>query len=312
MSRSLLGLIDQASGEMGLAQPASVIGIAINQTMQLLALTQRLGLDLVREFQWNQLVKAYIFQTTAAQTKLAAVTAAGTTTMTVQQGSAVPVAGMVLSGTGIAPYTELVSFTSSGPNYILTLSMPTTAAIAGNAVITFAYQDYAMPSDYDRMIADSSWDRTNHWRNLGTKSSQEWQTLQGGLISVGPRERFRVYANKLRIFPALTSVSNMAFEYVSNYWVLASGDSAATKSSFTIDTDTAIFPDDLMLAGIKYYFLRAKKLDFGIELAEFNNILDVRKSQDVPIPAQSLAPIRVPELVGPWSIADGNWPTSSI
>ena len=43
MSYTLLQLVDQVSGELGLTQPAAVIGSSNNQTIQLLALAQRLG-----------------------------------------------------------------------------------------------------------------------------------------------------------------------------------------------------------------------------------------------------------------------------
>ena len=64
------------------------------------------------------------------------------------------------------------------------MTMPATADGSG-ITLTFAKQDYSLPSDYARMVSDTNWDRTNHWRNLGTKSSQEWQWLQGGVISIG-------------------------------------------------------------------------------------------------------------------------------
>ena len=63
-----------------------------------------------------------------------------------------------------------------------------------------------------------------------------------------------------------------------------------------------------MLAGLKFYFLKAKKLDYAIELGEFTRALSYTKAQDVPVPAQSLAPIGMNPLVGPWSVQDGNWP----
>ncbi|MFZ4473384.1 MAG: hypothetical protein ACOYOX_11505, partial [Limnohabitans sp.] len=63
MSYTLLELVDQVSGELGLTQPPLVIGSTNNQTIQLLALAQRLGKDLVRDFEWQKLVKAYIWQT---------------------------------------------------------------------------------------------------------------------------------------------------------------------------------------------------------------------------------------------------------
>jgi hypothetical protein len=41
----------------------------------------------------------------------------------------------------------------------------------------------------------------------------------------------------------------------------------AQKSAFTLDTDTSIFPDDLMMAGLKFYFLKAKNLTIPLNWA---------------------------------------------
>lgn len=308
MSYSLLELVQQMNGELGLQQPSSVIGNSNNQTKQQLALVQRLGKDLVRDFEWQRLVQAYIYQTTAAVTTTGTVTS-GSSVITAIPSTASLAVGNVVTGTtgvGLAPYVEILTIDSSTQ---VTLNQPVTTSTA-SASLTFAKQDYSLPSGYDRMISDTNWDRTNHWRNMGTKSSQEWQTLQGGVISVGPRERFRIYNNKLRIFAALTTVYNFSFEYVSNFWVVATGATAGSKAAYTVDTDLCVFPDDLMLAGLKFYFLKAKKLDYGVELGEFTRALSYCKAQDVPVPSMSLAPTLPAELVGPWSIQDGNWPTS--
>ena len=303
MAYTLLQLVDQVSGEMGLSQPAAVIGSTNNQTVQLLALAQRLGKDLVREYEWQRLVKAYVLQTTAGISTTGTITA-GSKVIT-SMGTTVGLeVGNVVTGTGQAPYAEILTIDSGTQVTLNTPVATSTAAVS----MTFAKQDYAMPTDFDRMISDTNWDRTNHWRNLGTKTSQEWQWLQGGIISVGPRERYRIYNNRLRIFQALTSIYTFAFEYVSNYWVMSSGATQGDKGAYTVDTDTAVFPDDLMLAGLKFYFLKAKKLDYAIELGEFTRALSYTKAQDVPVPAQSLAPIGMNPLVGPWSVQDGNWP----
>ena len=63
MSYTLLQLVDQMSAELGFTQPATVIGSSNNQTIQILALANRLGKDLVRDFEWQRLVQAYIWQT---------------------------------------------------------------------------------------------------------------------------------------------------------------------------------------------------------------------------------------------------------
>ena len=303
MAYTLLQLIDQVSGELGLSQQAVVIGSTNNQSTQFLALAQRLGKDLVREFEWQRLVKAYVLQTTAGVSTTGTITA-GSKIITAIPSTAALEVGNVVTGTGQAPYAEILTIDSATQVTLNTPVVTSTAAVS----MTFAKQDYPMPSDFDRMISDTNWDRTNHWRNLGTKTSQEWQWLQGGIISVGPRERYRIYNNRLRIFQAVTDIYTFAFEYVSNYWVMSAAATAGDKSAFTLDTDTSVFPDDLMLAGLKFYFLKAKKLDYGVELSEFMRALSYTKAQDVPVPAQSLAPIGMNPLVGPWSVQDGNWP----
>jgi hypothetical protein len=304
MSYTLLQLVDQMSAELGLTQPPSVIGSSNNQTIQILALANRLGKDLVRDFEWQRLVQAYIWQTQNAVSTTGNITANSRVITNIPSTAALQV-GNVITGTGQTPYAEILTIDSSTQ---VTLNAPVTTSTA-SVSMTFAKQDYDLPDGYDRMISDTNWDRTDHWRNLGTKSSQDWQFLQGGIISIGPRERYRIYNNKFRIFQALTTVYNFSFEYVSNYWVCAAGSDQGSKAAYTLDTDTSIFPDDLMLAGLKFYFLKAKKLDYAIELGEFMRSLSYCKAQDVPVSAMSLAPVGMNQLVGPWSVQDGNWPS---
>jgi hypothetical protein len=304
MSYTLLQLVDQMSAELGLTQPPSVIGSSNNQTIQILALANRLGKDLVRDYEWQRLVQAYIWQTQVAVSTTGTITA-GSRVITAIPTTAALQVGNVITGTGQAPYAEILTIDS---NTQVTLNTPVATSTA-SVSMTFAKQDYDLPDGYDRMISDTNWDRTDHWRNLGPKSSQDWQFLQGGIISIGPRERYRIYNNKFRIFQALTTVYNFSFEYVSNYWVCATGSDQGSKSAYTADTDTSIFPDDLMLAGLKFYFLKAKKLDYAIELGEFMRALSYCKSQDQPVSAMSLAPVGMNQLVGPWSVQDGNWPS---
>jgi len=304
MSYTLLQLVDQMSAELGLTQPAAVIGSSNNQTVQILALAQRLGKDLVRDYEWQRLVQAYIWQTQVAVSTTGNITAGSKVITNIPTTAALQV-GNVITGTGQAPYAEILTIDSGTQ---VTLNTPV-ATSTSSVSMTFAKQDYDLPDGYDRMISDTNWDRTDHWRNLGPKSSQDWQFLQGGIISIGPRERYRIYNNKFRIFQALTTVYNFAFEYVSNYWVCAAGSDQGSKSAYTADTDTSIFPDDLMLAGLKFYFLKAKKLDYSIELGEFMRALSYCKAQDQPVSAMSLAPVGMNQLVGPWSVQDGNWPS---
>ena len=103
MSYTLLELVDQVSGELGLVQPTSVIGSATNQTQQILALAQRLGKDLVRDFEWQRLVQAYIWQTQTAIT----------TTGNITANSSVITAIPSTAGQGFGPGLRMAAFGAS-------------------------------------------------------------------------------------------------------------------------------------------------------------------------------------------------------
>ena len=94
--------------------------------------------------------------------------------------------------------------------------------------------EYDMPSDWSYFIDQTQWDRTNHWPLLGPKTAQEWQWLKGGLLSSGPRLRYRVVAAKFEIWPVpspsntpigdsvITGVfapGTLAMEYVADTWL---------------------------------------------------------------------------------------------
>lgn len=299
MALTLLQLIDQVCGELSLTQPTVIVGSGNNQVKQFQALVQRLGRDLIREFEWQRLVKQYVFQTTPSILDTCD-SLEGVAELTNLSSATAYSEGWVISGEGIPPYAEWAGQTGA---FSILMNIPATAT--ANAARTFALQDYALPTDFDRMISDTNWDRSQNWKSQGSKTSQAWQWLTGSVVAPTLPFQFRVYQNKLRLFPAPTAVYNLAYEYVSNYWIIAFGNTAATKSTITADTDTFIFPDDLLQAGLKYYFLKAKKLDFAVEMAEYAEILSVRKGQDVPIGKTSMAPRYIDPLVV--NIPEGNW-----
>lgn len=162
--------------------------------------------------------------------------------------------------------------------------------------------EYDLPADFDRMVPDTHYDRTNDWQNRGPSSSQEWQWLNTGL-STTTQLRWRLYQNKIKFYSTPSAVYTMAFEYVSNLWVLADGGTAPTKSAFSLDTDTCVFHDDLMTTGLKYQWYRAKGLDFEPSLADFNRAKSMRQAQDIPEGAQSLSPRQREHTM----IQEGNW-----
>jgi hypothetical protein len=161
---------------------------------------------------------------------------------------------------------------------------------------------YDLPADFDRMVPDTHYDRTNDWQNRGPTSSQEWQWLNTGLSTV-TQLRWRLYLNQIKFYTTPTTAYTMAYEYVSKSWVIATGDTNPSKNAFSVDSDTCVFPDDLMSNALVYRWLRSKGLDYADAEKDYLVTLSACKSQDVPEGAKNLAgePKQAP------LIPDGNW-----
>lgn len=288
--KTALQLIRAAAGEMGLPQPTVVSGSTTTDTVQLLALLNRLANDLMRDFIWQALCTEYRFTTQYL-----------TTTGTLTSGSAII--------TGLADTTGLdstYSILSTGVNtdvYVSTLDSATQvtmtqAATASGAVsITFAKTKYAFPADYDRIIDRTEWDKTQHWRMIGPMTAQQWQWLKSGYIATGPRIRFRQLGGTYQIWPALSTAEYLGFEYISNFPVRTAA--GVAKGDFTLDTDTCIFQDGLMITGLKKYYYNAKGLGGEYDTA-FSSLLGIAQANDMGSDTLSLGGNRLASTLIGW------------
>lgn len=297
---TLLQLIQQVCNELGINPPNAVVSSTDPQIRQLYALLNRHGHDLARQFDWEKLDKEYLLTTVAISNTAtttnnsAVVTMASTTGITTNFG---------VDGVGIPPFALVQSVDSSTQ---ITMNMRATQS--GSSTLTFAQVAYPLPSDWLKQIPQTEWDRTNRWPMLGPKSPQEWQSFKSGIVYAGPRERFRIQGGAFQVNPPPPNGLTFAFEYISSAWVLNAG--GTYQQSFTADTDTCVFDDSLMVVGLKMRWLRAKGLDFSVEIQEFNTLLTTLKAQDKSAPKLSLSPFGGTVLLGYDNVQDGNWPAS--
>lgn len=298
---TMLQLIQQASAELGFDVPSSVAGNQQQQVVQWLALLNAVGYELQREHQWQKMTKEYVFNTDYV-----------TTTGDLTAGSAVVT--NIPSTTGLSSYYQAVGTGINNATNILTVDSGTQvtldqpATVSGTGVsITFSQVKYPFPSDFDRLIDRTNWDKSQHWEMLGPESAQQWQWLKSGYISTGPRVRFRPLDGLFQIWPALGVDHVLGFEYMSNSWVLTSGATQPTLSSFTADTQTCIFPDRLMVLGLKLKYFEIKSMDTTALWRDFNMQLSIAKAADAGSPTLSFAPRMSSVLVGWENIPDSNY-----
>lgn len=235
MSLTLLELCQETIGEMAsdIATPSAIVSSSDQTLIQLRRIANRVGRDLMREFEWRRLVTEYTFNT-----------------------------------------------------------------VAGTAL-------YDLHHGFDRMIADTHYDRTNDWANLGPASSQQWQWLNTGLSAL-TTINWRLYLNQIQLYPTPTSVMTMAYEFVSKYWVIIPFATVGTAAFFTDDADTCIYPDDVMTLGMMYRWYKAKGLDWEDKYADYMRAKATAQAQDVPVGRKSLTPRSLSRL-DHVTVPEGNW-----
>jgi len=296
---TLLELVQQVCDELMIQRPQTVAGSTDPQIRQLLALLNRLGVDLSRQAQWQRLNREHILTTVAINQT--GNTVAGSNVITGIPSTVGITPQFGVNGPGTTPFAQV---TSVGENQV-TLNMPMTETLTG-ASFQFSQVAYDLPSDWLSEIPQTEWDRTNRWPLLGPQSPQDWQSFKSGIVYAGPRQRFRIQENQILINPPPPNGLLFSLEYISNGWVINSVNQRLPR--FTNDTDTAIFPDSLLITGLKAQFKAAKGLDGTFDLAEFRVMLDTIKAQDKSAPKLSLSPQPGEVLLSVANVVDGNWP----
>jgi len=297
MRMTLLQIVQQVCNELALNSPATVAANIDPQIKQMYSLLNRLGKDLIRQYNWQLLDKEYILNTVA--TSVAITTTQGSATVTMASTTGITTNWGVMA-LGVQPFAQVVSVDSTTQ---VTLNMACTATGTVNA--NFAQVQYPLPSDWGNAIGTTMWDRTNRWPVDGAKSSQEWQSFKSGIVYAGPRLRFRIQGNTITLNPPPANGHALAFEYISNGFVYDVNGNV--KTSFTADTDSSIFDDSLLVAGLKVKFKQAKGLDVGFELSEFTELLNICKSQDQSAPKLSMSPQTGSVLLSTANVQDGSW-----
>ena len=171
----------------------------------------------------------------------------------------------------------------------------TTATVAQNA---------ALPSDFDRFIPNSAFNRSTLRPVAGPLTPQQWQALQAFPVISTVVLLFRERQGQFLLQPAPPAGETIAYEYVSSNW--AKSAAGQLQASYKADTDVAYLDESLIADSVEWRFLSAKGLNYSEEMSTFERNKEKAMARDGGSSALSLTPgsadiFRV-------SLPDGNFP----
>jgi len=298
MSSTLLQLVQQATGEMGLNQPTQVVGNSSSDVIQLYSLINSVGYEVQRDHNWEALDKEYRFYT-VYETLTCTLVEDSVNVTTVESTTGLSNLWIV-TGTGINQDTYVNTVTGANS---LTLSQAATET--GVFTLYFSQAKYPLPSDWDRQIDRTHYDKSKRWEMMGPTDAQQWQFLKSSYISTGPRIRYRILGGYFQIWPAMNTDEYLGFEYMSNQWATSS--TGVTQSSFLADSDTCIFPDRLMVTALKKKYFEIKGFDSTAFTRDYLQQLSFAKANDSGSATLSFAPTPGSILIGFENIPDANY-----
>lgn len=157
----------------------------------------------------------------------------------------------------------------------------TTAAEDQGTVVSIATNGF-------RSIKNGTfWDRSSNLPILGPLSDQQWQMLKG-LATTSPRYQYRIRGGKLLINPTPAASLSWAFEYLSKNWILGV-DGTTYKQYFTLDTDTVLLPEDLVLIGLRWRWKKEKGMDYAEDFAMYEAQVNSDLAKDGGKPVLSMS-----------------------
>lgn len=168
-------------------------------------------------------------------------------------------------------------------------------------------QSGVIPTDFDRFVDGTFWNRTENRLVLGPASAQEWQALKSDRIQA-VHDIFRHRGNSLYLLPTPGAGMTYAFEYVSTYWVAAIGaPTTGVATEFENDTDVSLISEELLTLGGIWRYQRAKGLDYSEAFRSYEIALKRAIGRDGGAPTLNMSGPSDKYPAPKATIPDGSW-----
>lgn len=307
---SLLSICQGVARSVKIEVPSSIIGNGSDEASLLLQCAQDEGEALARRPQggWVQMIKEYDFAIVAYVRN--GTLASGTKVITgLSATSDLTALTFGVSGTGVPANTYIQTIDSSSQ-----ITLNNAVTVDGVQSLTFGQSDYTMPSDFERPIDGTMWDRTRYWAMRGPMSPQQWQFFKStpfARATIQRRFRFRKIGTQVRF--SIDPVPNdngtpLVLEYVSNAWCQSA--SGTPQMAWAADSDVGIIDEYLIRLGVKWRALDRLGMAYDSALAEYEREVDKAIAHDGAAGILNMTPNLGPVLISDFNVQEGNFPSA--
>lgn len=118
----------------------------------------------------------------------------------------------------------------------------------------------SIASDFDRLVDESLWNRTQVRQVEGPITADEWQRDRASGFS-GPQIKYTTRGGKLLVEPAQTSGDTLALEYISQQWCESTAGTGLTQ--FADDSDLVKLPERIFKLGLIAKYLEVNGASYA-------------------------------------------------
>ena len=139
-----------------------------------------------------------------------------------------------------------------------------------------------MPSDFNRFVSETFWDRDTNNLLSGPVSPVEWNGLKVQTFS-SQNKKFVYRGGAVLTQPIFASGVNLAFEYTSDLWCTETT-GVTGKTAMTVDTDVSKLDEEMMIAIVKYEWLMGEGQPYLEAAKQAKDYLDTVCDNDASDP----------------------------
>lgn len=160
-------------------------------------------------------------------------------------------------------------------------------------------------SDFDHIINETFWNRTQRRPVFGPLTDQQWEQLTAQQIN-GPWNQFRIIGGQIWFIPIPQAGQTCAFEWVSKNWVSTSV--GGTSSTWTNDADTGRIDEVLMEFGVVWRWKQMQSFDYAEDFNKYERLVEDGMARDGGKPILNLN-AAWPDVYPGVIVPSGNWIT---